>query len=113
MQYTDNMIAKLVANNKETKRSKSIDIKYNFVKEHIRNGEIKLTHIPGQENLADIFMKPLGKIKFTENREKLGIRCLKGSVGIFKVCVGISRGPNIRFYRSRTKKSGDIPRRTI
>nr|GEU96872.1 integrase, catalytic region, zinc finger, CCHC-type, peptidase aspartic, catalytic [Tanacetum cinerariifolium] len=56
------------------KRSKHIDLRYHFIKEHIENGVIKLYFVNMEYQLADIFTKALGRerIKFLIN--KLGMR---------------------------------------
>ena len=43
------------------KRTKHIDIRFHFIREHIRNGVIKLDYIPSGENIADMFTKPVSK----------------------------------------------------
>ncbi|GKB09084.1 hypothetical protein Tco_0837396, partial [Tanacetum coccineum] len=40
-------------------RTKHIDIRYHFIRDHILKGEIELHFIPTQYQLADIFTKPL------------------------------------------------------
>ena len=44
-------------------KSKHISIKYHFIGSHIENGSVKLMYIPSEENLADIFTKPMTKDK--------------------------------------------------
>ncbi|GJX71758.1 hypothetical protein Tco_0308929 [Tanacetum coccineum] len=55
-------------------RSKHIDIRFHFIKEHVENGVIELYFINTEYQLADIFTKALGRerIKFLVN--KLGMR---------------------------------------
>jgi len=38
---------------------KHIDIKFHFVKEHMKKREIMFTYIPSSDNLADLFTKSL------------------------------------------------------
>nr|GEW01949.1 retrovirus-related Pol polyprotein from transposon TNT 1-94 [Tanacetum cinerariifolium] len=54
-------------------RSKHIDIRYHFIKEHVENGMIELYFVNTEYQLADIFTKALGRerIKFLIN--KLGM----------------------------------------
>nr|GEY01222.1 retrovirus-related Pol polyprotein from transposon TNT 1-94 [Tanacetum cinerariifolium] len=54
--------------------SKHIDIRYNFIKEHVENGVIELYFVNMEYQLADLFTKALGRerIKFLIN--KLGMR---------------------------------------
>jgi len=60
-----------------SQRTKHIDIKYHFIRDHIENGTIKLEYIPTRENIADIFTKPLDKSRFLNLREKMGMRSLE------------------------------------
>lgn len=46
---------------------------YNWIREKIENGAISVCHIPGDENLADIFTKPLRRPKFVKCRAALGL----------------------------------------
>ncbi|GJW06261.1 retrovirus-related pol polyprotein from transposon TNT 1-94 [Tanacetum coccineum] len=57
-----------------SKRSKYIDIRFHFIKEHVENGVIELYFVTTGYQLADIFTKPLARerIKFLIN--KLGMR---------------------------------------
>ena len=43
--------------------SKHIDIKYHFVRNEILNEVIKLKYVPSQDNVADLFIKPVSKSK--------------------------------------------------
>ncbi|GJY16440.1 hypothetical protein Tco_0386862 [Tanacetum coccineum] len=70
--YYDNKIAiALCCNSVQHSRSKHIDIRFHFIKEHVENGVIKLYFvINGVINLADIFTKALGRerIEFLINK---------------------------------------------
>jgi hypothetical protein len=43
------------------KRTKHIDVRYHFIRERVANGEIKLTYIPTEHQLADLMTKALAK----------------------------------------------------
>ncbi|GJU40274.1 retrovirus-related pol polyprotein from transposon TNT 1-94 [Tanacetum coccineum] len=53
-----------------SKRSKYIDIRFHFIKEHVENGVIELYFVTTGYQLADIFTKPLARerIKFLINK---------------------------------------------
>jgi methyl coenzyme M reductase subunit D len=53
------------------KRTKHIDVKYHFVRERVETGEIKVEYIPTDQQLADIFTKPLQKQRFETLRDKI------------------------------------------
>eukprot|EP00392_Amoebophrya_sp_AT5.2_P017902 g18324.t1 len=54
----------LVGMTETTKKSKHIDIRYNFVKDLFQKGEIKVVHISTKQQLADILTKPLNANTF-------------------------------------------------
>jgi hypothetical protein len=54
-------------------RSKHIDTRYHFLRECIEEGKVKVEHVGTVEQLANIFTKALGRIRFAELREKLGV----------------------------------------
>ena len=54
-------------------KTKHIEIRYHFIRDHIRRGEIKLNYVNTHDNLADIFTKPLDEARFRELRHELNI----------------------------------------
>ena len=44
--------------------SGSFDHCYQFVRERVRAGELKLVHLPTSEQVADVLTKPLAKTQF-------------------------------------------------
>nr|GEX55097.1 copia protein [Tanacetum cinerariifolium] len=55
-------------------RSKHIDIRYHFIKEHIENGVIKLYFVNMEYQLVDLFTKALGRERIEFLINKLGMR---------------------------------------
>lgn len=53
--------------------SKHIEIQDHFVREKMQSKEINLVYCNTNENVADIFTKPLGKAKFETFTHKLGV----------------------------------------
>ncbi|GAV76351.1 hypothetical protein CFOL_v3_19826 [Cephalotus follicularis] len=53
--------------------TKHIDIRYHFIKDHIEKGDIELVFVPAQEQVADIFTKPLDEQTFSKFRLELGL----------------------------------------
>lgn len=51
-----------------SKRGKHIDIKYHFIKDLCRNNVIKIVYVSSNDNVSDLFTKPLGKEKFVKFR---------------------------------------------
>ncbi|KAM1032295.1 hypothetical protein ACFX2I_035891 [Malus domestica] len=64
-------------------KTKHIDRRFHFIKDALQEGIIDLIYCPTEEQLADIFTKPLTKDRFNFLRSKLGVKSaldLKGSV---------------------------------
>ena len=60
--FVDNRSAiDLASNPVNCQRSKHIDIKYHYIRTEIKDGNVKLHHIPSNENIADLFTKPLSR----------------------------------------------------
>nr|GFC94458.1 retrovirus-related Pol polyprotein from transposon TNT 1-94 [Tanacetum cinerariifolium] len=73
--YCDNKSAiALCCNNVQHFRSKHIDIRYHFIKEHVENGVIELHFVNTEYQLADIFTKALGRERIEFLINKLGMR---------------------------------------
>ena len=54
-------------------RSKHIDIKYHYIRQCIEEGKVEVDHIGTDNQLADILTKALGRVRFVEMWEKLGV----------------------------------------
>ncbi|PPQ82237.1 hypothetical protein CVT24_012925 [Panaeolus cyanescens] len=54
-------------------RTKHIDIHYHFVRQTIHTGDVKVKHLRTDEMIADIFTKPLARVKFEFFRGLLGV----------------------------------------
>ncbi|KAG7564133.1 Zinc finger CCHC-type [Arabidopsis suecica] len=55
-------------------RSKHINKRYHFIRECVENELVDVEDVPGEEQKADILTKALGRIKFKEMRELVGIQ---------------------------------------
>lgn len=61
----DNSSAITIANNPVLhSRSKHIDIRYHFIRDHVSKGDVELHFIPTDLQLADLFTKPLDEARF-------------------------------------------------
>ncbi|KAG7594688.1 Zinc finger CCHC-type [Arabidopsis thaliana x Arabidopsis arenosa] len=58
-------------------RSKHIHRKYHFIRECVENGLVEVEYVPGEEQKADILTKALGRMKFKEMRELIGVQDVK------------------------------------
>nr|GEW33500.1 ribonuclease H-like domain-containing protein [Tanacetum cinerariifolium] len=57
-------------------RTKHIQTRYHFIKEHVENGIIKLYFVKTEYQLADMFTKALPKDRFQYLVRRIGMRCL-------------------------------------
>ena len=56
-----------------SQKTKYINIRHHFIRDHINTKDIKLKHIPTMEMIADILTKPLARPAFELLCSKLGI----------------------------------------
>ena len=54
-------------------RTKHIDIRHHFLRYHEAKGDISITHVSTDDQLADIFTKPLDEARFCALRSELNI----------------------------------------
>ena len=54
-------------------RTKHINVRYHFIRSYVEEGKVKLKHVRTEDQLADLFTKPLGISKFVDFRERIGI----------------------------------------
>ncbi|GJW67162.1 hypothetical protein Tco_0121586 [Tanacetum coccineum] len=72
--FYDNISAIAILNNPVLhSRTKHIDIRYHFIRDHILKRDIELHFIPNQYQLADIFTKPLDEQTFKRLIVELGM----------------------------------------
>ena len=54
-------------------RTKHIEIRHHFIRDHIKNEDIILEFVSTEDQLVDIFMKPLNGDRFEQIRGELGL----------------------------------------
>ncbi|GJS38329.1 retrovirus-related pol polyprotein from transposon TNT 1-94 [Tanacetum coccineum] len=74
MHCDNKSVIALCCNNVQHSRSKHIDIRFHFIKEHVENGVIELYFVNTEYQLADIFTKALGRERIEFLINKLGMR---------------------------------------
>jgi hypothetical protein len=57
----------------QEKRSKHIDIRYHYIRQCIEDKKVSLYFVEGAVNPADMFTKNLGRVKFQQFRDQLGL----------------------------------------
>jgi len=83
--YCDNISSTLLANNLiYHAKTKHIEVHYHFIREKVLAKEIDLIHVSTEDQIVDIFTKPLGTNKLKKFRQMLGVLevdlSLRGSV---------------------------------
>jgi hypothetical protein len=77
MIYWDNLSSIQLAKNPVFHaRTKHIEVHYHFIRERVLSGEVELTYVPTNRQIADIFTKPLGLDKLRQFSGALGLRHL-------------------------------------
>jgi hypothetical protein len=70
----DNESAIRIADNPvEHSRTKHIDIRHHFLRDHQQTGDIEVFHVSTENQLADIFTKPLDEKTFCRLRSELNV----------------------------------------
>jgi hypothetical protein len=57
-------------NHVEHSRTKHVDIRYHFFRDHQQRGDIDIAYVSTKEQLADIFTKPLDEKTFSKLSER-------------------------------------------
>jgi hypothetical protein len=71
--YDNESAIKLANNSVQHSRTKHIDIRHHFLRDHEAKGDIALCHVSTERQLADIFTKPLDEQMFCALRNELNI----------------------------------------
>jgi hypothetical protein len=72
--YCDNTSAISVSQNPVMhSKTKHIDIRYHFLKDHVEKGNIHLEYVSTESQLADILTKALDATRFAKLRGELGM----------------------------------------
>ncbi|XP_058784688.1 secreted RxLR effector protein 161-like [Vicia villosa] len=73
VQVDNKSAIELVKNPVNNERSKHIDVRYHFIREHVKNGSVKLMHVASKDQAADILTKSLSKELFGRGKKMLGM----------------------------------------
>ncbi|KAJ9540982.1 hypothetical protein OSB04_027488 [Centaurea solstitialis] len=81
--YCDNTSAIVIANNPVLhSKTKHIEVRYHFIRDHVMNGDIELHFVPTEYQLADLFTKPLDVTRFNMLISELGIMAATTSTSL-------------------------------
>ena len=68
VQVDNKSAIELAKNPMNHERSKHIDVRFHFIRDHVNKGSVELVHVASQDQVADIFIKPLPKVFFDNSR---------------------------------------------
>jgi hypothetical protein len=71
--YDNESAMKIATNPIQHKRTKHIDICHQFLRDHVSKGEIVMEGVRTDDQLADIFTKPLDETNFCKFRSELNV----------------------------------------
>lgn len=57
-------------------RQKHVDIQHHYIREEVNNGRFEIKYIPTKSQLADIFTKPLPRVRHQEIVAQLGLKSI-------------------------------------
>lgn len=98
--YGDNQGAIALGKNPEHhQRTKHIDIQYHFVRIHVQRKNVVFDYIVTTSMIADVFTKPLEKVRHQELCTKLGLKPIASS----RAAVGNDRYVQTRSSRLKLK----------
>jgi hypothetical protein len=64
---------KIDTNHVQHKRTKHIDIRHHFLRDHVSKGDIVMESVRTDDQLADMFTKPLDETHFCKLRSELNV----------------------------------------
>ncbi|WRX11175.1 Integrase [Theobroma cacao] len=105
--YCDNTSAINISKNPvQHSRTKHIEIRHHFVRDHVVKGDIKIEFVNTLQQLADIFTKPLNEERFCEIRRNLEMKG-KG----LKVLLSKGRVMNLKWISQETPPNLSLKRK--
>ena len=54
-------------------RTKYVEVRHHFIRKYVQNNNILLEYVPTENQVADIFKKPLNEERFCPIRKQLGL----------------------------------------
>jgi hypothetical protein len=73
IQVDNKSVIELVKNPVNHERSKHIDVHFHFIRDHVKEGSVELVHMGSQDQVADIFTKPLPKVLLDKYKKMIGM----------------------------------------
>ncbi|GKC20987.1 hypothetical protein Tco_1023137 [Tanacetum coccineum] len=76
MYYDSKSAIAISCNSVQHSNTKHIDIRYHFIKEHVKKGTMEIYFVGTEYQLADLFTKALPKERFEYLVHRIGMRCM-------------------------------------
>jgi len=73
IQVDNKSAIELAKNPVNHERRKHIDVHFHFICDHVKKGSVELVHVASQNQVADIFTKPLPKVLFDKYKKMIGM----------------------------------------
>jgi hypothetical protein len=73
LRFDNESAISMVDNPVEHSRTKHINIRYHFLRDHQQRGDIEIAYVSTHNQLADIFTKPLDEKNFSKLRNELNV----------------------------------------
>ena len=67
-------VINLTKNPIQHSRTKHIEIRHHFIRDHVQKGDIVLEYVDTKSQMADIFTKPLAEEQFSAIRREIGMQ---------------------------------------
>jgi len=74
IQVDNKSAIELAKNPVNHERSKHIDVRFHFIRDHVKEGNVELVHVASQDQVADIFTKPLPTVLLERCKKLLGMK---------------------------------------
>jgi hypothetical protein len=71
IQVDNKSAIELAKNSVHHERSKHIDVRFHFIREHVKNGDVEMTHVVSRDQVTYIFTKPLPAKLFNKFKKLL------------------------------------------
>ena len=75
--YDNTSVINLSKNSVQHARTKHIEVRHHFLRDHVAKGDFELIFIETTKQLADIFTKPLSEDRFCSIHHELGMCCIE------------------------------------
>ena len=73
IQVDNKSVIELAKNPVNHERSKHIYVRFHFIRDNMNEGNVELLHVASQDQVADIFTKPLLKVLLDKYKKMIGM----------------------------------------